>query len=197
VPFGETIPLKPLLSRYIKTLNELGDISSGDRHTVFSINPTNKIVLRTNKIVLRTSRTVNLSTNICFEAIFPDLIRRFSKHGSDIIVNITNDGWYLKTSAPYQHFVFNIFRAIENRKPVVRSANTGISGFIDSRGVVLKQTEIFTAACSVMDVQPLSKKTFYTKYGDVFAYFCLLATVIIVILSGQTVSRPDSSTCWG
>jgi len=182
VPFGETIPLKSVLSGYIKTLNELGDISSGDRHTVFSIHPTNKIVLRT-------GRTTTLSANICFEAIFPDLIRRFSKHGSDIIVNITNDGWYLKTSAPYQHFTFNIFRAIENRKPVVRSANTGISGFIDSRGVVLKQTEIFTAACSVMDVQPLSKKTFYTKYGDIFAYFCLLATAFYIIITVASIFR--------
>lgn len=154
VPFGETIPLQSLLSKYINVLNELGDFSSGKDYTIFEINKT------------------KLSASICFESIFPHLIRKFVINGAEILVNLTNDGWYLKTSAPYQHFYFNIFRAIENRRPVVRAANTGISGVINQNGEIEIKSEIFEKTFLTSIVEPSSKMTFYTKCGDIFAIFC-------------------------
>jgi len=73
-------------------------------------------------------------TVICYEIIFPGLVRKFVNGGSEYIVTITNDAWFGKTSAPYQHFSMAVLRAVENRVPVARAANTGVSGFIDSKG---------------------------------------------------------------
>jgi len=173
VPFGEAIPLKGSLSRYIKVLNELGDFSSSNKFTVFTIH------LSTYPPI----HSVTFATNICFEAIFPHLVCKFVKNGAEIIVNLTNDAWFLKTSAPYQHFTMNVFRAIENRKYVVRCANTGISAFIDPYGRIIKQTPIFTALTLSEEIYGLKKKTFYTRFGDLFAQVCLLIVIVTVVAS--------------
>jgi len=164
VPFGETIPFKPFLGKYIKVLNELGDTSSGNRFTVFSNN-----------------NTGCFSASICFESIFPGITRQFSKNPDvGFIVNITNDAWYLTTSAPYQHFSFNVFRAVENRKPVIRAANTGISGLIDKTGKIVVISEIFTQAYQYVEINPNYEMTFYTRFGDVFVMGCFILLIIIV-----------------
>jgi len=177
VPFSETIPLKIFLSKYIKVLNELGDFSPGKDFTIFTIQPFNH----------PTIQPITFSANICFEAIFPQLIRKFVKrgghlNGAEIIINLTNDAWFLKTSAPYQHFTMNIFRAVENRKYVVRCANTGISAFIDPYGRIIKQTPIFTTLTLSEQIYPENKKTFYIIYGDIFTLFCF---VIILAFLGN------------
>ena len=76
--------------------------------------------------------------NICYEAIFPNLVRRSARQGGQIIANLTNDGWYMRTAAPYQHWAPNIFRAVENDRWLVRADNTGISGIIDPRGRIVR-----------------------------------------------------------
>ncbi|MBU0951817.1 MAG: apolipoprotein N-acyltransferase [Elusimicrobia bacterium] len=164
VPFGETIPLKSFLSKYIKVVNELGDFTSGKNYTVFDLP------------IGADLKPVKFSSNICFEAIFPELIRKFK--GQEFIINLTNDAWYLRTSAPYEHFSFNVFRAIENRKPVIRCANTGISGHIDSCGRIISKTVIFTTAAQTYIIHPNQTVSFYSRFGDVFILFCALMTII-------------------
>ncbi|MCG2676706.1 apolipoprotein N-acyltransferase, partial [bacterium] len=110
---------------------------------------------------------------ICYEGIFDNLVRKFVKKGAGFIVNITNDAWYRRTSAPYQHFSFSVFRAVENRVPIVRAANTGVSGFIDSQGRIKKDLDIFIEGTLVDKINLKKQNTFYTKFGNLFAHFCL------------------------
>jgi apolipoprotein N-acyltransferase len=121
-----------------------------------------------------------LSTVICYEIIFPDLVRRFVDNGAEIITTVTNDAWFGNTSAPYQHFSMAIFRAVENRVPVARAANTGISGFIDAQGHILGSSRIFTQAHLTLTIVPGNEKTFYTRFGDLFSYACVLASLIML-----------------
>ena len=162
VPFGEYMPLRNFLSKFIKVVNEIGEFSPGEKQNVVN------------------STDGKLGINICFEAIFPNEVRKSVKNGAEILVNLTNDAWYLKTSAPYQHFTMNVFRAVENRRFVVRAANTGVSGFIDPSGRIQSKTEIFTTTVLTDKIQPLQELTFYTKFGDIFAYLCIIISIILL-----------------
>ncbi|MCX5715855.1 MAG: apolipoprotein N-acyltransferase [Candidatus Omnitrophica bacterium] len=127
VPFGEYIPLEhrfPFLRSAIGV--PIGDFTAGKEFTIFKV-PNSKY---------------RFGALICFEDIFPKLVRRFKKDGADFMVNITNDAWFMRTSAPYQHAQASVFRAIENRIPVVRAANTGFSCFIDSTGRIYDKVEL-------------------------------------------------------
>jgi len=179
VPFGEVIPLRreiPFLARFVERMGG-GGFKAGEELTIFDLDGKRFGVL------------------ICYEGIFDNLVRSFVKKGADFIINITNDAWYERTSAPYQHFSFSIFRAIENRVPIVRAANTGVSGFIDSYGRIRKDLDIFVegtlidkislkrqaplevpdeiGAVASGDLLPTGRETFYTRFGNLFAYFCL------------------------
>jgi apolipoprotein N-acyltransferase len=98
-----------------------------------------------------------------------------------LLVNITNDAWFGKTSGPYQHFSMTVFRAVENRRALARSANTGISGFIDPAGRILGSTPLSEEAVMTRLLPLLNQKSIYTRFGDVFAWACL-ALVLSVIL---------------
>ena len=154
VPFGEYVPMHDLLF-FIGSLGEgIGDFESGKEIFNFAL-PQGKF-----------------GVLICFEIIFPDLCRRFVKQGANFLVTLTNDAWFGRTSAPYQHFSMAAFRAVENRVFLARAANTGITGFIDPRGRILQRGRIFTEEAMSGTVRLLSQKTFYTLYGDVFAWTC-------------------------
>ncbi|OGS18567.1 MAG: apolipoprotein N-acyltransferase [Elusimicrobia bacterium RIFOXYA2_FULL_40_6] len=173
VPFGETIPLKSFLSKYIRVVNSLGDFSSGKNYTVFELP------------IFGNSKPVKFSSNICFEAIFPEVVRKFK--GQEFIINLTNDAWYLKTSAPYEHFTFNIFRAIENRKPIIRCANTGISGSIDSCGRIISQTKIFTTTAQTYTIQPNQTLTFYSRFSDIFTLLCAMYCIFYGLIFRKVI----------
>jgi apolipoprotein N-acyltransferase len=119
---------------------------------------------------------------ICYELIFPYLSRAEVKNGAGLLVNITNDAWYGKTSAPYQHFSMAVFRAVENRRALVRAANTGISGFIDPSGRITATTPIFEDAVITRDIQILKEITIYTRFGDFFAFICLAAAALTLLI---------------
>src|SRR5437867_10670491 len=104
---------------------------------------------------------VPVGVNICYGALFPALVRRSVRQGAQMIANLTNDGWYMKTSAPYQHWAPNIFRAVENDRWVVRADNTGISGIIDPRGRVSVASPIFQTMVIQGTIEPRSEKTPY------------------------------------
>jgi apolipoprotein N-acyltransferase len=166
VPFGEYVPLSRFLP-FIRPLVEgVGDFASGNETmgtVVFSI-PRGKF-----------------GVLICYEIIFPDLNRRFIRKGADFLVTITNDAWFGKTSAPFQHFSMATFRAVENRAFVARAANTGISGIIDSTGKTIQQTKIFTRQTVIGHVFLGGPETLYTRYGDLFAHACLVWSLLFLM----------------
>ena len=127
--------------------------------------------------VLATSEG-KLGTLLCFEIIFPDLVREFVRNGAEILVNISNDAWFGKASAHYQHFSMAVFRAVEFRRPVLRSANTGISGHIDAAGRVLSKIDPFQEGVIICSPAIGHGETFYCKYGDLFAYGCMFALLV-------------------
>jgi apolipoprotein N-acyltransferase len=162
VPFGEYVPLQDLLF-FIGSLGEgIGDFKSGREIYNFSL-PQGKF-----------------GVLICFEIIFPDLCRRFVKQGANFLVTITNDAWFGRTSAPYQHFSLATFRAVENRVFVARAANTGITGFIDPKGKILKRGRIFTEEAINGTIRLSDRKSFYTLYGDVFAWACIAFSLVLL-----------------
>ena len=103
------------------------------------------------------------------------------REGAEFIVNITNDAWYKRTSASYQHAAMAVFRAVENRVSLVRAANTGVSSFINPYGRREKSTEIFVSEALARKVLLPPGQTFYTKYGDIFSYICLGLSAIFII----------------
>jgi apolipoprotein N-acyltransferase len=166
VPFGEYVPLQRVLTlggRFAaKLVRRVSDFTPGKQHVVGELNG------------------ARLSVSICYEAIFADFIRGFVDRGADLLVNVTNDGWYGYTSAPHQHFAMAVFRAVENGKYLVRAANTGISAVVDPRGRVLARTQLFEETTLVFEVPIVPGRTFYSRHGDVFAWTCFGVAVLLV-----------------
>jgi apolipoprotein N-acyltransferase len=124
-----------------------------------------------------------VSTAICYEIVYPALVRAFARGGSELLITITNDAWFGRTSAPFQHFEQSSMRAIENGRYLVRAANTGISGVVDPYGRVLAATRIFEPAVMVEPVRLIQAQTIYTRIGDVFAYASVIATLALLALA--------------
>ena len=162
LPFGEYFPLRGIISRFADIVNDLGDLDRG------------------NKLELLRAGDHYIATGICFESIFGGLIRKFFDNGAQIFVNITNDGWFMDTAGPYQHFVHSVIRAVENRTYVIRSANTGISAIIDPAGRILKKTGLLEEAVLTGYAGPSQGKTVYSEYGDYFVLICLVAAGVIM-----------------
>jgi len=162
VPFGEYVPYARVLFFVNRIVEAIGTVVPGLTPTVFDL------------------PTARFGVLICYEDVFPALTRRFVNGGADFLVNITNDAWYGRTSAPYQHLAQVTFRAIENRVPLVRSANTGISAFIDPDGRIRWQGPLYETAWHVDEVSWPGVRTFYTRFGDVFAWACALVTLAAV-----------------
>ncbi len=159
VPFGEYVPYQFVFGFVHKMVQAAGNFYPGENFSLLTFP--------------RNGEEVKIGSLICYELIFPDLSRKFIKKGANLLVTITNDAWFGRTSAPYQHFSMGVFRSIENRVWLVRAANTGISGVIDPLGRIRSTTEIFTRKFLVESVCPGSFKTFYTFYGDVFLWGCV------------------------
>ncbi|HDZ62425.1 MAG TPA: apolipoprotein N-acyltransferase [Nitrospirae bacterium] len=163
VPFGEYVPLRKMLPFIGKLVEAVGDFEKGEEYTVMA------------------TPKVRISSPICFEIIFPSLVRKFARNGADLIVTITNDAWFGRSPAPYQHFSMAVFRAVENRMPVVMSANTGISGFIDAKGRIIKTSDLFVEAVLTEDVIIKSfQRSFYSAYGDLFVFLCIISCVLMM-----------------
>jgi apolipoprotein N-acyltransferase len=125
------------------------------------------------------------STAVCYEIVYPELIRRFVRAGSELLTTITNDAWYGRTSAPYQHFEQATLRAIEQGRYLARSANTGISAIVDPYGRVIVRSSLFEQTALVGDVRLLTVRTLYNRTGDVLAYACLALTLALVLWAGM------------
>ncbi|MFQ6111113.1 MAG: apolipoprotein N-acyltransferase, partial [Nitrospinota bacterium] len=173
VPYGEYVPLKRLMPFVKKLAWGAGDFSSGRQATVMSIPGGRFGVL------------------ICFEVIFPALVREFLMGGAEFLVNITNDAWFGRSAASYQHMAMASFRAVEGRVPIVRAANTGISGFIDAAGRIHEATPLFIRTAIAREIFPRKGPlTLYVRWGDWFAYLCALVSGTLLAFLGHGRWRP-------
>jgi len=118
---------------------------------------------------------------ICYEGIFPEITREYVEMGMEFLVNITNDAWYGVSAAPYQHLAFYAFRTVEARKALLRTANTGFTGAIDTSGRIVQNSKLFTRTLSIASVPRLTEKTLYARTGDVFAWACLAAMLFWMV----------------
>ncbi|RLC32348.1 MAG: apolipoprotein N-acyltransferase [Deltaproteobacteria bacterium] len=166
VPFGEYVPFKKILAFVNRLVPAAGDFSEGAH-----ITPLN-------------AGRASLGVLICFEIIFPDIAGQYARQGANMLVNLTNDAWFGKSSAPYQHLAMAVFRAVETGKPLVRAANTGFSAIIDPGGRMIAKSGLFceqTLTCRVH--VSASEPTPYARYGDWFALslliMCLIKTFMI------------------
>ncbi len=165
VPYGEYVPLKKYLPFLAPLVEAAGDFTPGIVGEPLKAGPVRAGVL------------------ICFESIFPDLGRAWVEAGANMLVNLTNDAWYGKSSAPYQSWAMTVYRSVETRRSLVRSANTGISGFIDPLGRVLSESDLFVEWAAALDVPLLDGETYFVRAGYRFAPICGAAAVVIIIVS--------------
>lgn len=165
VPFGEYVPLKSVLFFVAPLIEAVSDFSAGTDPVVFDAG----------------GRQVSVS--ICYESVYPGIAQAFVEGGSQLLATITNDAWFGRSSAPYQHFAQGALRAVEQGRYVVRAANTGISGAVDPYGRVIARTNLFEPAALAVDVRLLSGRTIYSRVGDVVAWFSLAVTLWIVTTS--------------
>ncbi|MBN2620956.1 apolipoprotein N-acyltransferase, partial [candidate division WOR-3 bacterium] len=165
VPFGEHIPYDQYIPAFRKIDVGGGDYRPGNTYTVFTLVKT------------------RFSCLICFESIFPELARRFTHLGAQVLFNITNDGWFGRISGPQQHNDMFILRAVENRVPLARSSNTGISMLVDKYGRVVQDTPLFKEKYICGTVHVMDQKTIYQTIGDAVPLGALIAIAGALILS--------------
>lgn len=165
VPFGEYVPFQDLLFFVKKITSEAGNFSAGTTgRTPLAFGSHGTGVL------------------ICFEILFPDIAREFVLNGADLLTTMTNDAWFGKTSAPAQHFDIAVLRAVENRRALVRAANTGISGFILPTGEVTAATGLFETTGLARKVPAMTGTTFFTRYGDFPGMAALIAILLVFMV---------------
>ena len=176
VPFGEYMPYKALLAKLFPVLTELNiiedDYVGGDDAEIMSVN------------------NGKLGNIICFESIYPHLTRQSSLDGAQLMVELTNDSWLKDSPAMYQHLSHGVFRSVENGRYLVRSANSGISAVIDSRGNIKSVLDINKTGVITDNVQYIEKQTIYTKTGDVlFPLYCVAVLIWFITVIIKKIKR--------
>jgi apolipoprotein N-acyltransferase len=169
VPFGEYVPLRRLLFFASSLVEEVGDLRAGSGEQPLATQ-------------VGGGATPGLGVLICYEIIFSELSRQAVRAGASVLANLTNDAWFGRTSAPYQHFAEAVMRAVETGRWVVRAANTGISGIISPSGRVAVRTELGQVALAQAQVRPRHEVTLYVRTGDVFAWACAILALVAMLL---------------
>ncbi len=164
VPFGEFVPYRDLFFFAKKLTHQLVDLQRGHERVVFQTNGH------------------SFGVFICYESVFADEVRLFAKNGAQVLVNLSDDGWYGDTSAPWQHLNMARMRAIENDRWILRDTNNGVTTVIDPEGRVTVSAPRHTLTSLVARYGYRSDLTFYTRFGDVFAYCCCVVCVGAIIL---------------
>jgi apolipoprotein N-acyltransferase len=175
VPFGEYVPMKKMLPFLAPLVEAVGDFAPGTIEKPL------------------VSGTIRGGVLICFESIFPDIARRWVDVGANVLINLTNDAWYGRSSAPSQSMAMTVLRAVETRRSLVRAANTGISAFVDPVGRVVASSTIFTTWSKSMQVSLMDDVSFYVRYGYLFGPGCLLlscAAVLVAVRRRRTSPEP-------
>jgi len=180
-PFGEYVPFKKILFFIEEITNEIGEFTPGEN--------IHNLTLKNHPI----------STPICYELIYPELVREFIILGGELIIIISNDSWYGKSATPYQLLSIAVFRSIENRRFILRSTTNGISALISPAGELLKKINLHTSGEFVAQFKFLTKKTIFTRFGFLFPYLCLIISVLyfltrkIISFRKNILVSPDSS----
>ena len=171
LPFGEYLPHENVIPWSFIRIPDIVGYIPGEDFTVFAL------------------PTFRFGVTICWESIFPDMVRQFVNRGAQFIINITNEAWFGKTAAPYQFVSMSVFRAVENRVFVVRCANTGVSCFIDPRGRVVDRVkdsngqDIFVRGVKCSSVVPLDSRTLYTRYGDWLVWLSFVCSLAFILFA--------------
>jgi apolipoprotein N-acyltransferase len=165
MPFARL--LKPLESFAVNLGGTVGSLGTDKERTVF----------------IRPSDSLKIAPVICYESVFGGYMTQYIRKGANLIFVITNDGWWGNTPGHRQHFTFSKMRAIETRRSLARSANTGISAFIDQRGEVYQATEYWVPAVIRQTINANDKITFYVKYGDYIARLSAFVAVFLVLIA--------------
>ncbi|MFH1262509.1 MAG: apolipoprotein N-acyltransferase [Pseudomonadota bacterium] len=163
VPFGEYVPFSDLLPMRYIVPPVAGNFRAGSKPILAEVNGHPFGIL------------------ICYEIIFPDLSLDFVDRGATFLVNITNDAWFDQTSGPYQHVRFGLLRAVETRRPVVRSANTGITTWFDPVGRIHTPTRFFTRGFVTADIAPSTERTFYVRHPYLIPLLMLVLLLFVVL----------------
>lgn len=175
VPYGEYVPLRRFFPFISKLVAGIGDFRSGPGYEPLTM--------------AGGDRPLKMGVMICYEGILPEAGRAYRRQGAALLVNITNDAWFGHSSAPHQHLSMTTFRAVENRLYLVRAANTGISAIIDPAGRIESRTALFEKASLSGKVRLMNRDTFYSAYGDVFVYGCILGLILIWVVAIKSRSR--------
>lgn len=165
VPFGEYVPFRALLFFVGPLVEAVSDFSPGSQVTMLPVHGH------------------MASTAICYEVVYPELIRAAVRQGSELLTTITNDAWYGQSSAPHQHFQMAAMRAVEQGRYLARAANTGISGIVDPYGRVLVRTSLFETTYVVGEVRFLQERTVYARIGDAAPQSAVFLTLLCLAFS--------------
>ena len=171
VPFGEYIPFRRLLFFAHALTGNVGETDRGTERKVFRLNGHRYGVF------------------LCYESVFADEVRQFAQLGAEVLVNLSDDGWYGDTSAPWQHLNMARMRAIENRRWLLRGTNNGVTAVIDPYGRVRQSIPRHQADALPAGYGFRDDITFYTAHGDVFAYLCAILGLGMVGWSGRKFLR--------
>ena len=161
VPFGEFVPWPFGFVSKIST--EAGDFAAGKR------------------VVVSPIAGHRLGTFICYESVFPNFVRQFARDGAEVLFNVSNDGWFGKSSARQQHLEIVRMRAAENRRWLLRATNDGITATIDPAGRLRRTLPLYTEGTLTSGFSYLADKTLYTRFGDWFPMLCAVATLAFLI----------------
>lgn len=167
VPFGEYVPLKKLLPFLAPLVEAVGDFSPGKIEHPMEW------------------RDARIGVLICFESVFPEISRKWVGSGANMLVNLTNDAWYGRSSAPHHSLAMSVFRAVETRRSLVRAANTGISAFVNPLGSIESRSELFQSHSFSTDVVLWEGGTFWVLYGYLFGPLCLFLGVTAAFAAGM------------
>ena len=169
LPFAEYLPYREAWPWPKRLAAHAGDFIPGQNYTIFELNG------------------IKFGVAICWENIFPDLVRQFVARGAEFIVNVTNEAWFEDTAAPHQFVMMSVFRAVENRVTVARAANTGISCVIDPLGRILgmvtnRGKSLFVEGFLTRTLPRRQETSFYTRYGEVFSYLNMVIFLSLLLL---------------
>jgi apolipoprotein N-acyltransferase len=174
VPFGEYVPLQSILSFAGPLVEQVGGFSPGETLTVFRL------------------REGTFTTGICYEAVFSYHSRDAVRRGSQLLTTITNDAWFGRSSAPWQHLAMARMRSVETGRYMARAANTGVSAFVDPYGRVTQHSPLFETAVVVGEVRFLDGVTPYVRIGDVVPWAGLVVGLGLWLAGTRAGRRPAS-----
>ncbi len=194
VPFGEYVPWRSVLGRFVPTI--VGEFTPGTEALVYPLD--RKIP---NPAFSRaqgggagsgngeSANQVRIGIFICYEAAYPDLVRRFVRNGATLLVNISNDAWFGNTAGAHQHLAHALMRAIENNRDYVRVTNTGVTALITAEGRIIDPLPMFVSGSQAWQAKAQDKQTFYTRCGDWFAIGCVILSGVLLAVS---ILRPTN-----